>query len=329
MDTLILKGRQAIEMGAELIKKGEVVAFPTETVYGLGGDALNIGSIKKIYEAKGRPSDNPLIVHIAEMNDIIPLVKEFGERNKKVADAFMPGPITLLFPKSDIIDDIVTAGLNTVGIRMPMNETAREFIKACGTPIAAPSANASTRVSPTTAEHVYEDMKGRIPLIIDGGESNIGIESTVLDLTGDIPTILRPGAITAEMLLNVIGEVRTHKGEVLKSAPSPGMKYKHYSPLVEMAVAKDMDSLIKEYDKQKDSGKNPIALIKADGIALMQGRRYINLGNTDDEVCRSIYKEMRHAEKISDYIICIHLGLKGVSESVMNRVMKAAGGKLI
>lgn len=329
METLVKSGEQAIELGAQLIKAGEVVAFPTETVYGLGGNALDSNCVAKIYAAKGRPADNPLIVHVANIEDIFPLVEEFSERNKKVAEAFMPGPITLLFPKSDIVPDSVTAGLKTVGIRMPKSQIARKFIEKCGVPIAAPSANASTRVSPTTAMHVYEDMKGRIPLIIDGGDSEVGIESTVLDLTGKIPTILRPGAITPEMLVEVVGSVKTHKGEVISSAPAPGMKYKHYAPTVPMVVAKDMSSLIAEYDKQLNKGLSPLCLIRGQAVSAVGGRNFVNLGDNDEEVCRNIYKVMRDSEKICDYIICIDLGDNGLCKSVMNRVLKASGGKIV
>lgn len=329
METLIKSGKQAIEIGANLIKAGEIVAFPTETVYGLGGNALQPDCVEKIYKAKGRPADNPLIVHVARIEDIFPLVAEFSERNKKVVEAFMPGPITLLFPKSKIVPDSVTAGLKTVGIRMPKSELAREFIAECGVPIAAPSANASTRVSPTTAKHVYEDMKGKIPLIIDGGDSEVGIESTVLDLTGDIPTILRPGAITAEMLASVVGNVKNHKGEVISSAPAPGMKYKHYAPTVPMVVAKDMVSLLAEYDRQLEKGLKPLALIRGQAVDKMNGRNFVNLGNDDTEVCKNIYKAMRDSEKVCDYIICIHLGDSELCQSVMNRVSKASGGKLV
>ncbi len=329
METLILDSEKGIELGAKLIQAGEVVAFPTETVYGLGGNALDPSCVAKIYAAKGRPADNPLIVHISKVDDIYPLVAEFSESNKKLVERFMPGPITLLFPKSDIVPDSVTAGLKTVGIRMPKSEIARKFIEACGVPIAAPSANASTRVSPTTAKHVYEDMNGRIPLIIDGGDSEVGIESTVLDLTGEIPTILRPGAITPEMLADVVGSVKTHKGEVISSAPAPGMKYKHYAPTVPMVVAKDMKSLVEDYDKKVAKNMNPLCLIRGQAVQAVGDRRYVNLGNTDAEVCRNIYRVMRDSEKVCDSIICIDLGESGVCKSVMNRVLKASGGKVV
>lgn len=329
METLVLSGEKAIEYGAKLINNGEVVAFPTETVYGLGGNALDENCVKKIYEAKGRPADNPLIVHVASLGDIFPLVNEFSERNKLVAETFMPGAITLLFPKGDKIPFAVTAGLATVGIRIPKNPIAREFIKACGVPIAAPSANRSTRVSPTLAKHVLEDMDGLIPLIIDGGESEVGIESTVLDLTGEIPTILRPGAITADMLLEVLDSIKTHTGEVINSAPAPGMKYKHYAPIVDTVVANNLTSLIDEYDNSVRKGYNPIALIEEGDCHKIGKRNFYNLGKTSQEVCKNIYKALRACEKIYNYIICINLGEDGVSGSVMNRILKASGGKIV
>lgn len=326
METLILSGGEAIAVGAKLIKNGEVVAFPTETVYGLGGNALDGSCVAKIYAAKGRPSDNPLIVHVADIADISPLVKEFSAANLAVAKAFMPGPITLLFPKSDMIPDSVTAGLGTVGIRYPSHKVAQQFIKACGVPIAAPSANKSTRISPTTAKHVFEDMQGRIPLIIDGGDSDIGIESTVLDLTGDIPTILRPGAVTSDMLLKVIGAVRMFTGEV-KVAPAPGMKYKHYAPIVDMALAKNIGTLVNEYDRHLSNGGNPLILARHEHMFAIGGRNAIDLGADDAQVTKHIYNAMREGEKICDYMLCIDLGDSELGKSVMNRVTKAAGGK--
>ncbi len=329
MITKVLSGDVAIKEGATLIKSGEVVAFPTETVYGLGGNALAPNSIAKIYQAKGRPSDNPLIVHVSCVEDIYPLVREFSDVNRMLADTFMPGALTLLFPRSEQVPIEVTAGLDTVGIRIPSCAIARKFIAACGVPIAAPSANASTRVSPTTAAHVLEDMDGRIPLIIDGGESEVGIESTVLDLTCDIPTILRPGAITAEMLAGVLGEVKTHKGEVISSAPSPGMKYKHYATTVPMVIAANMQSLLAEYDRAKSQGLDVAALIRSQDACMMDGRKYIELGKTDMEVCKNIYSIMRDAEKSTQHIVCIHLGDEGICRSVMNRLNKSAGGKIV
>lgn len=327
--TKILNAVEGVEVGAEIIKQGGLVAFPTETVYGLGGNALNPDTVKNIYLAKGRPSDNPLIVHLADIKDISPLVKEFSEENRAVAEAFMPGPITLLFPRGDAIPQVVTAGRDTVAIRIPENPIAREFIRRAGVPIAAPSANRSTHISPTSAEHVYEDLKGRIPLIIDGGACEVGIESTVLDLTGDIPTILRPGAVTAEMLLTVIDKVKAFSGEVLSSAPAPGMKYKHYAPQVDMAVSDDIAKLVEKYDELVSKGLRPILLIGNEYLSVVGARRHIDLGVKMTDICKNIYASLHSAEHDSDYILCFDFGREGLGGSIMNRVLKAAANNVL
>lgn len=328
MHTLVMKGKDALKKGAELINAGEVVAFPTETVYGLGADAFNDAAVKKIFEAKGRPSDNPLIVHIADDSRLHELVTDVSEEAKIVMKTFMPGPITVIMKKSDIVPPCVTAGLDTVGIRMPSNETARAFIKECGTPVAAPSANRSTHISPTSAAHVFEDMNGRIPLIIDGGDSQVGIESTILDMSTDVPTILRPGAITAEMLARVLGAVKTFSGKVVV-AKAPGMKYKHYAPACETVVAKDAESAIAAYDTAEGEGHTPVIIATSGTCGLLENRTHIDLGSSDEEICRNIYAALHSAEKIADFIICEHLGDSGICGSVMNRVMKSAGGKVV
>lgn len=325
MDTKMLSGDAAIELGADLISRGELVAFPTETVYGLGANVFRPDSIKKIFEAKGRPSDNPLIVHVADIDDITPLVKEFTPLNRAVAEKFMPGPLTLLFPVSDAVPRVVTAGLDTVAIRMPAHPVAHKFLKACCAPLAAPSANRSTHISPTRAAHVYEDLKGLIPLIIDGDVSNVGIESTVLDLTGETPTILRPGAVTAEMLSAVLGDVKTHKG-VINVAKAPGMKYKHYAPRVEMWVSEDINKIVDKYDTLQKSGLNPVILISTSMLPAIQGRNAIDLGEGIEEVCANIYSALHSAEAEYGSIICYDYGDAGLAGSVMNRVNKAAGG---
>lgn len=328
MRTLVLKGNEAIKKGAELIALGEVVAFPTETVYGLGADAFNEEAVKKIFAAKGRPSDNPLIVHIADVSGLDGLVEEVSEGAKSVISAFMPGPITVIMKRSKMVPVSVTAGLDTVGIRMPSHPVAREFIKECGTPIAAPSANRSTHISPTSAAHVFEDMDGRIPLIIDGGDCEVGIESTIIDMSTDVPTILRPGAITAEMLAKVLGAVKTFSGKVVV-AKAPGMKYKHYAPSCETVVATDVDSAVKAYDEAAEKGLGPVIIARSSTAEKLGGRTHIDVGDTDAEVCRNIYAALHRAEKIAGFIICEHFGDKGVCGSVMNRVMKSAGGKTV
>lgn len=327
MVTEILSGSAAVARGAKIIKNGGLVAFPTETVYGLGGNALRADTIEQIYAAKGRPSDNPLIVHVADIKDIAPLVSEISDLHIAVAKAFMPGPITLLFNKSDTVPDAVTAGLKTVAIRIPAHPIARELIALSGVPIAAPSANRSTHISPTTAKHVYDDLNGRIPMIIDGGSCAVGIESTVLDLSGAIPTILRPGAITADMLVSVIGSVKTHEGEVIQVAKAPGMKYKHYAPQIPMVISSDINKIIAEYDNQRNSGLNPVIIAGGEQILALTNKNYINLGANIEEVCTNIYAALHDAETNYDYILCFDYGEDGLAASVMNRVIKAAGGK--
>lgn len=328
METLVMKGEKALEKGAALIASGEVVAFPTETVYGLGADAFNGDAVKKIFEAKGRPSDNPLIVHISEIKDLEGLVSEVSEGAEKVIEKFMPGPITVIMKKSEKVPYSVTAGLETVGIRMPSHPVANAFIRACGTPIAAPSANRSTHISPTSAEHVFEDMNGRIPLIIDGGDCEVGIESTIIDMSTDVPTILRPGAVTAEMLAEVLGAVKTFSGKVVV-AKAPGMKYKHYAPSCETVVAMSTESALKAYDEAQEKGLSPVLIASSAVCAAAGNRTHIDVGATDKEICRNIYAALHRGEKIAKYIICEHFGDEGVCGSVMNRVMKSAGGKTV
>ncbi len=328
MQTLVLKGEEALKKGAELIRAGEVVAFPTETVYGLGADAFNEVAVRKIFEAKGRPSDNPLIVHIADEKGLEGLVSDVSDSAEAIMKKFMPGPITVIMKKGEKVPLSVTAGLDTVGIRMPSNAVSREFIRECGTPIAAPSANRSTHISPTNAEHVFEDMDGRIPLIIDGGESEVGIESTIVDASTDVPTILRPGAITAEMLAEVLGAVRTFSGKVVV-AKAPGMKYKHYAPSCETVVAIGAESATKAYDDAENKGLSPVVIARSSTCAKLGGRTHIDLGESDVEICRNIYAALHRGEKIANFIVCEHFGNEGVCGSVMNRVMKSAGGKTV
>lgn len=325
METKLLEGQQAIELGAQLINEGEVVVFPTETVYGLGANAFDVNAVKKIYEAKGRPSDNPLIVHIYSKDQIPSLVSEITQNAKTLIDTFMPGPITIIMPKAPSIPKEVTGGLDTVGIRMPSHPIANAFLKACNCPIAAPSANVSTHISPTNAEDVYEDMQGRVPLIIQGGASEVGIESTIIDMTQDIPTILRPGGITQEMIASVLGACESFKGKVTV-AKAPGMKYKHYAPLCPMVIAETFESMIKEYADKKAKGFNPIIIARDDVIKKLNGERYIDVGLNADETMRNIFASMHEGQRIADYIICQDFGMDGKNASVMNRVNKAAGG---
>jgi len=264
LNTLFIKGNddENIKAAAKAVRDGEVVSFPTETVYGLGADALNAGAVKKIFEAKGRPGDNPLIVHIYDKSQIADLASEVTPLAEKLMDAFMPGPITVIVKKSAAVPDEVTAGLDTVGIRMPRNEVCRKFLSYCGCPVAAPSANLSGSPSPTSALHVLNDMDGRIFAIIDGGECEVGLESTVVDATGEEPVILRPGAVTKAMIDEVASsDTRSETLKEGETPKAPGMKYRHYAPDAEVEIimlpedVSEDDILIPETEAPEDEEK--------------------------------------------------------------------------
>ena len=253
-------GKEGISEAAEILKGGGLVAFPTETVYGLGGNGLDKEAAKKIYAAKGRPSDNPLILHVSSIEEVYPLVKALPEKAKKLMEAFWPGPLTLVLLKSDIVPEESTGGLETVALRSPENALTLELIRACGFPIAGPSANLSGRPSPTEASHVFEDLGGRIEGILEDGAVGIGVESTIVDLSEDCPTLLRPGAITIEDLEEVLGEKVAIDPTLLGKSmaegftpKAPGMKYRHYAPKAEMILFKK-----KEEDETR-SGQEEIA----------------------------------------------------------------------
>lgn len=262
METLVVsiskdeeKNEQIYKQASKILKSGGLVAFPTETVYGLGADALDINAARKVYEAKGRPSDNPLIVHIADVNDLYKLSRNVTEEALKLADKFWPGPLTMILKKSDIVPDGITGGLDTVAIRMPSHSTARKLIQKSGVYIAAPSANTSGRPSPTKAEHVIEDLSSKIDMIIKDDTVEIGIESTIVDLSEDKPVILRPGYITKTMLEEVLGEVETDRA-IIEGVSSglvpkaPGMKYKHYAPKAQLTIVEgEQDKVIKKINE--------------------------------------------------------------------------------
>ncbi|MDO4330676.1 MAG: L-threonylcarbamoyladenylate synthase [Lachnospiraceae bacterium] len=241
---------QELFEAARILREGGLVAFPTETVYGLGGNALDADAARKIYAAKGRPSDNPLIAHISCMEELEPLVREIPEAGRVLAEKYWPGPLTMIFPKSDLVPYSTTGGLDTVAVRMPSDPTANRLIRLAGVPVAAPSANTSGRPSPTTADHVWQDMNGKIEMIVDGGPVGIGVESTIVDVSGPVPTILRPGAITQEMLDELFGHVMVDPailGPMKEGVrpKAPGMKYKHYAPKGELTLIELKDETIK------------------------------------------------------------------------------------
>ncbi|MDE7373073.1 MAG: threonylcarbamoyl-AMP synthase, partial [Clostridia bacterium] len=320
MNTQIKKADECINECASLIMRGELVVFPTETVYGLGANAFNEEAVAKIFKAKGRPQDNPLIVHVSSIDEVKDIAVDIPPAFYELAKRFMPGPLTIILKKSDKIPYAVTAGGETVGVRMPDNKYARELI-AKSRPLAAPSANRSKHISPTTAMHVYEDLNGEVPVIMDGGPCRVGIESTVLDLTTDTPTILRPGAITADMLLDIVGEVSLN-GKVIKVAKAPGMKYTHYAPTVETVCAISIDSAIAAYDKAEKDGLRPVIVARDIYRDKVVDRNQISLGVTVEDYTRNIYNAWHIADTEYGYIIIEELHGAGLEQSVMNRALK-------
>lgn len=333
--------KQKLEETGAIIKAGGLVAFPTETVYGLGGDALNPASSKKIYAAKGRPSDNPLIVHIADMEALPPIVAEIPEQAKRLAEVFWPGPLTMIFRKSDLVPHETTGGLDTVAVRMPVHKVAREFIRAAGGYVAAPSANLSGRPSPTVAKYVAEDMDGRIEMIIDGGDVEIGLESTIVDMTVEEPMILRPGYITKEMLEEVLETVeedctlmRADSGQAPKA---PGMKYRHYAPKGDLTIvageALKVIDYINEQTTQAAAGGKKVGVIGTDAtIGQYHAQVCKSAGNReqDSTIAKELYRILREFddEKV-EVIYSESFSTQGLGQAIMNRLLKAAGHKVI
>lgn len=321
----IVGGAEYVEEGAKILREGGLVAFPTETVYGLGADAFNEEAVLSIFKAKGRPQDNPLIVHFASVEDVKKAVKYIPDVAYELWEKFSPGPLTLVLPKSDSLPLVTTAGIQTVGIRIPNHPIALELIKKSGTGIAAPSANTSGRVSPTLASHVLEDMDGKIPLILDGGQTDVGIESTVLDLTKETPIVLRPGAVTIEMLIEVLGKVINHKGEVVV-AESPGMKYKHYAPICPCVGARSMESALSVYNANERAvivGRSSFLKDAPEGVATA------SLGETPEECMRSVFSLLRELEKEYGYVIIEDFSTKPQYFALYNRLKKTTGGIIV
>lgn len=332
---------QAIMQAGEIIRNGGLVAFPTETVYGLGGDGLNPDSSCKIYAAKGRPSDNPLIIHIYRMEDLEVLVKEIPESARKLAEAFWPGPLTMILPKADVVPKETTGGLDTVAVRMPSHKVALAFIKAAGGFVAAPSANLSGKPSPTLAKYVLEDMDGRIDMIIDGGDIAIGLESTIVDLTGDVPMILRPGYITLDMLKDVLGEVTMDPtlmdGDCKERPKAPGMRYRHYAPKGDMLIIEgepekvvvEINTLMKESHQK---GYKTGVIATAENAEKYRADVVKVVGNRGDDtaIAASLYRILREFDDEEvDAIYSESFAADGIGQAIMNRLLKAAGHKYI
>lgn len=342
MNTQFLQASpESIALGAELIRRGEVVGFPTETVYGLGADALNKDAVAKIFKAKGRPGDNPLIVHVATLDMIPALIDgEMPEAARLLADAIWPGPLTMIMKKSALVPAEVTACHDTVGIRMPADQVARELIIKSGCPIAAPSANLSGKPSPTTALHVLRDMDGRVPLIIDGGASGVGLESTVVDMTKYPPVVLRPGGVTPEMIARICGEVELDD-RLLKplgegEAPSsPGMKYLHYAPEGELTIITgDKDSVAAQicimYDEAISRGYDCRILALDSHMQLYGARQTTSLGANETEAATRLFGTLREMDDLgAEVILSEGFTAEGVGLALMNRLMRAAAFRIL
>lgn len=324
---------QSIARAAEYIRAGEVVGFPTETVYGLGANALCPQAVRRIFAAKGRPADNPLIVHIADLSELDALVLDVPEGARRLMEAYWPGPMTLLLPRRPCVPDVVTAGLPTVGIRLPSHPVARALIAQSGCPIAAPSANRSGRPSPTRAQHVLEDMEGRIPFILDGGPCEVGLESSVIDATGEVPVVLRPGGITPEMVARVAGGVRVDEhvmsplkeGEVVRS---PGMKYRHYAPRAQMEIFQGApEDVARAICARYDDAPEHAAIFALSGHAPLYGaRRVFTLGSLAQDAAGALFDLLREMDARGvERIYAEAVEAEGIGLAVMNRMGRAAG----
>ncbi len=330
-----------LDMVAEAVRCGELVAFPTETVYGLGANALDGEAVRSIFKAKGRPNDNPLIVHISDISMLEVLVAEIKPDVQKLISEFWPGPLTLVFHKAPYVPDETTAGLDTVAVRMPDHPVALELIKRSGVPIAAPSANRSGRPSPTLAEHVAEDLDGRIAFIIDGGACRVGVESTVLDVTSDPPLILRPGGVTFEMIKQVIGRVQIDKSFIenrMEEKPkSPGMKYVHYAPKGEVIVVSGREEDVIQWVRQNDQkdekdGIHSVIIAASEHIPMYNSKRSMSYGSlaNPEDIAANIFRVFRECDRIgAEKIYVESVPREGIGYAIMDRVEKAAGGRAV
>jgi len=330
MKTVVLNvSEQNIKLCAGVIKNGDLVAFPTETVYGLGANALDEGSVAKIFAIKGRPEDNPLIVHVASVDEVKPLVKNIPDIFQRLVSKYWPGPLTLIMKKSSIIPDNVTAGLDTVAIRMPVHPAALALIRAFGGPVAAPSANPSGKPSPTKASHVLNDIGGKISYILDGGDCEVGIESTVLDISGETPKILRPGRVTYDELKEILGNIETAGMEKVEKPASPGMKYRHYAPKAPLTAV---------IGPPKETAKYIAEHMDDDAAALMfddhalSNQNIVTYGNSDDYSAQAsrLFDALREVDKLGVSVIYAQVPKEeGLGAAVANRIKKAAGSSLV
>ena len=329
---------EVIQTAAKILQEGGLVAFPTETVYGLGGNGLDSAACEKIYIAKGRPSDNPLILHISEFEELNPIVREISPAAQKLMDAFWPGPLTMVFPKADIVPEKATGGLDTVAVRFPSHPVARAIIRAAGLPIAAPSANSSGKPSPTRASHVEFDLNGKIDMIVDGGAAEWGLESTIVDVSGEVPMILRPGAVTKEMMEKVVGTVEIDPAILTKPAAdlkpkAPGMKYTHYSPKAEVVLVKGetkavVDEINRLAAEDMAQGLKTGVMATEETKDLYQADIVLSLGSRDrpEEIGANLFKYLRKFDFLgAERVYSEVFSEEGEGMAIMNRLNKAAG----
>ena len=336
METVVInittEYEKALNEAKRLINDGQVVAIPTETVYGLAANAFDEDAVRKIFIAKGRPSDNPLIVHIAKVEDLEPLVNEIPEKVKLMAEHFWPDALTMIMKKSDRISNVVSGNLDTVAVRLPKSKFARDIIESCGVPLAAPSANLSGSPSPTNAKYVFDDMNGRIPLIIDGGSSEIGVESTVISFAEDPPRLLRPGGVTLEEMTELIGEIvvddavlnQLQEGAV---AASPGMKYKHYAPTADITIIKSDFETFKNLCEGEDS----VTALCFDGEEKLLSCPSVSYGKENDGFSQSarLFDALRELDEMgADKVYARCPDTKGMGMAVYNRLIRSAGFKI-
>ena len=318
-----------LQLAGELIRQGKLVAFPTETVYGLGANAFDESAVLSTFTAKGRPSDNPLIVHIYDKSQVWQIAREVSADAQKIIDQIMPASITIVLPKRANVSDAITAGLDTVAIRMPKSLQARKFLQACQVPVTAPSANTSSRPSPTTWQRVAEDMDGKISAILCGEPCQVGIESTVLDLTHDQPLILRPGVVTPEQIEKVLGKPVRVLTNPKEKVNSPGVKYKHYAPKVPMALdlSGDTAKLSGYYDTLVKQGLNPVLLVE--DVSAFGGRNVHPIGTTDEQVAQNLFENLRILEQSYNYIIASYTSKTSFATSILNRLTRSASNNII
>lgn len=350
-----------LQEAAGILRAGGLVAFPTETVYGLGGNGLLKEASRSIYAAKGRPSDNPLILHISDMKELEPITREIPGRARTLAEHFWPGPLTMILNKAETVPLETTGGLSTVAVRMPEHEVARRLIALAGVPVAAPSANTSGRPSPTTAAHVREDLEGKIEAILDGGPSGIGLESTIVDLSGEEPVLLRPGAITAEMLEEALGE-RVLLDPALEKPldPSvhpkaPGMKYRHYAPKAPMVIIQGKagtfageellrveEAVDREVDRSLEAGKRTALICSDESLSYYRKRyegplakgqlilRTMGTRNREESIAHNLFSVLREMDEVqAEYIVAEGVNTEAIGYAVMNRMKKAAAQQVI